>query len=60
VTFSLKIELPFEGWIRLRAQTIYRRPDFGFAVRFVEMSDETTHRLERAIDMMNARPAYDE
>lgn len=60
VSFTLKIELPYEGWIRLRGETLYQKPDYGFAVRFTEMTDDTAHRLERAIDMLLNRAPHDE
>jgi hypothetical protein len=50
--FTLKIHLPFEGWIVLNAETLYRRPGFGFAVRFVDMPQETEKRLQRVIDKL--------
>ena len=52
VTFKLKIELPEDGWITVTAQTLYRKPGFGFAVRFVEMSDGAAGRLKRAIERL--------
>jgi len=60
VSFTLKIELPYEGWIRLRAESIYHRPDYGFAVRFTQMSDDVAQRLERAIDALKEREPHDE
>ena len=52
VPFTLKIQLPHEGWITLKAETLYRRPGFGFAVRFTEIAPEAAQRLERAIDKL--------
>ena len=49
VKLVLKIELPGEGWITLKAMTLYRRGEFGFAVKFVEMSEDVSVRLERAL-----------
>ncbi len=49
VAFELRIELPFEGWLTVKAETLYRRPGFGYAVRFVDLSEDTLSRLERAI-----------
>ena len=46
----LKIQLPHEGWIEVKAETLYRRPGFGFAVKFIDMSADTTARLARALD----------
>ena len=33
VVVMLKIQLPDEGWIELKAETLYRRPGFGFGVQ---------------------------
>ncbi len=52
VVFNLKIELPHEGWIALKAETLYRR-DGGYAVRFVEMNDITWKRLQRALTRLD-------
>lgn len=49
VICSLKIELPEEGWVTVKGETVYRRPDFGYAVRFIEMDDESRERLDRAL-----------
>jgi PilZ domain-containing protein len=60
ISLVLKIELPYEGWIRLRAETVYRRPGFGFAVRFTEMTNEVADRLQRTIDALKEREPHDE
>jgi len=49
VTMMLRIELPKEGWITVKARTLYRKPDFGFAMRFLDMTDEAAARLKRTI-----------
>jgi hypothetical protein len=48
----LDIELPGEGWIRLTGETLHVRPDFGFAVRFVEMTPEISMCLKRALALI--------
>jgi len=50
VVMMLKIQLPQEGWIELKAETLYRRPGFGFAVKFIDVPPETLERLARALD----------
>jgi len=60
VTFTMKIELPYVGQITLKAVTLYRRPGFGFAMQFVDMSEETASRLEEALDQLQERAPYDE
>ncbi len=49
VVIVLEIDLPGEGWISVKGQTLYAKPEFGFAVRFVEMSEELSARIERAL-----------
>lgn len=48
-----------EGWITVTAQTLYRKPEFGFAVRFVEMSAGAAGRLRRAIVRLKLRALFD-
>ena len=47
--FTLEIELPYEGWVSVEAQTLYIRSGYGFAVKFVDVPSETRDRLERVI-----------
>ena len=51
VVVMLKIHLPGEQWVEVKAETLYRRPGFGFAVKFVDVPDETRARLVRALDL---------
>lgn len=53
--FGLKILLPVEGWITVEAETLYSRPGFGFAVRFVELPEHTRGRLDRALRKLQTR-----
>ena len=48
----LKIDLPYERWITVNAETLPRSSEFGYAVRFINMSIETTERLERALQAL--------
>jgi hypothetical protein len=48
----LKIDLPHERWITVNAETLPRSNEFGYAVRFVNMSIEATERLERALQAL--------
>ena len=54
IALVLEIDLPYEGTIRVKAQTIYKKPGFGFAVRFVEVNDETSARLRRALEQLRS------
>jgi hypothetical protein len=49
IAVVLEIELPDEGWIRVKCETLYTKPGFGFAVRFVELTDGISMRLERGL-----------
>jgi len=51
----LDIELPHEGCITVEAETLYTRTDYGFAVKFVNVPDETRVRLERTIEQLRAK-----
>jgi len=45
----LEVELPGEGRIKLAGETLYAKPDFGYAVRFVDMPAELAARIEAAL-----------
>jgi CheY-like chemotaxis protein len=45
----LKINVPQEGWICLKAQALYAKPEFGFAVVFVEIPHDASDRLKRGL-----------
>jgi PilZ domain len=47
IKLLLKIDLPHERWITVNAETLPRSNEFGYAVQFVKMSDESAERLER-------------
>jgi hypothetical protein len=36
----------------VKAETLYRRPGFGFAVKFVELTDASRAQLERALELL--------
>lgn len=48
--FMMKIDLPRVGWVTLRAETLYPRPGYGFAVRFVDVDDPTASLLEEGLE----------
>jgi hypothetical protein len=54
VIVMLQIQLPVEGIVELKAETLYRRPGFGFAVRFIDMDDQVRTRLARALQAPGA------
>ena len=47
--FTLEIELPYHGWVTIEAESLYMRDGYGFAAKFVEMSDEARGSLEDVI-----------
>jgi len=53
----LKINLPQEGVVTLNAETVYRRPAVGFALRFVDVDAETSARLIRTVEALTLSPA---
>jgi len=59
VVLLLKIDLPYEGWITCKAASLPGRGEFGFAVRFVEMSEDAAARLERSVTKLAQRVPYD-
>ena len=55
VDFVLRVALPHEGVITVRAETVYRH-ESGVAVRFVDMDPDTTARLARTITTLIQHP----
>jgi PilZ domain len=49
----LEIELPGEGRIKVTGETVYAKPDFGYAVRFVDMAPDLASRIEVALQRLN-------
>lgn len=55
-TLVLRIMLPTEGGITVHAEAVYRH-QFGVAVRFVDVDDDTAGRLIRTVDALQERQA---
>src|SRR5687767_7970119 len=56
--FTLEIELPYHGWLTLQAESLYIRDGYGFAARFVDVSEEAADTLESVIwRLMSKNPA---
>ena len=53
--FTLEMELPDVGWLRLEAEPVYNRTDYGFAVKFVDVPAETMAALDQVIDRLTSR-----
>jgi hypothetical protein len=47
---GLTIDLPGEGTITVRGETLHNKSGFGFGVRFVEINEEDRARLKRALE----------
>ena len=56
IAIELEIDLPDEGWIRVHCETLYTKPGFGYAVRFVDMAGDTLRRIEQGLQKIRARP----
>jgi hypothetical protein len=52
IAVTLQIQLPGEGMLEIKAKTLYRRPGFGFAVRFVDIDDKARAQLTRALQAL--------
>ena len=46
------MNLPEVGWLRLEAEPVYNRNDYGFAVKFVDVPPDTMEKLDRVIDLL--------
>jgi hypothetical protein len=53
---TLKIQLPSVGWITVDGETLYNRPDFGFAVRFTTMSEEARSAVVSVVESLGKQP----
>ena len=57
VVLTLRIELPSGTTVVVKAETIYSRPGFGFAVRFLDLDSDTIVRIEQAVEGERRRQA---
>jgi hypothetical protein len=46
---EIEMDLPGEGWVKVQAETLYLRENFGFAVKFVDVDEQTRVKLTRAV-----------
>ena len=44
----LKIDLPDDGWIEVKAEALYRH-QHGFAVQFLDLDGDTASRIARTV-----------
>lgn len=57
VVFTLEIDLPYVGSVTVKAETLYSKGEFGFAVRFIDLTPENTVRLQQALDEIRQQPS---
>jgi PilZ domain len=57
---TLEIDLPEEGTVKLDAESVNTRPDYGFAVKFVDVSADARQTLERVIERLRANSPHRE
>jgi hypothetical protein len=46
---TLEIDLPFVGSLTVEAESLYTREGYGFAVKFVDLSDDARATLEDVV-----------
>lgn len=50
IVLTLRIDMPSGVTVQVRAETIYSRPGFGFAVRFLDLDGATLACIEHAVE----------
>jgi hypothetical protein len=50
--FTLEFELPEVGWLRVEAEPVYNRNDYGFAAKFVDVPPDTQAKLDHVINLL--------
>jgi hypothetical protein len=56
---KIELDLPEEGLVVLNAESVNTRADYGFAVKFVDVSEETRQLLERVVSRLIPRTKLD-
>jgi PilZ domain-containing protein len=51
---TVEIELPVEGWVTLTAEIASIRPNYGYAVKWVDVLPEVQWKLEITIERISA------
>ena len=51
---TLEIDLPVEGTVQLAAESVNTRPDYGLAVRFNHLPEQTQQKLARVVQRLLA------
>jgi hypothetical protein len=47
---TIEVELPVEGWVTLKAEIVSVRPNYGYAVRWVDVSPDVQWKVELTIE----------
>jgi hypothetical protein len=55
----LDINLPHEGWITVDGETLYVRPNYGFAVKFVDLPEDTRSRIENVVSRLRSKSEFE-
>jgi hypothetical protein len=51
---TLRLDLPGEDWLSLQGEAVRVAAQSTFAVKFIDMDDITTNRLQRVIDQLTS------
>jgi PilZ domain len=49
---QLEIDLPVEGAVQVSAECVNTRPEYGFAVKFVDVLDDTRQKIARVVERL--------
>ena len=47
---TIELELPVEGWVTLEAEIVSIRPNYGYAVKWVNVAPDAQWKLDLTID----------
>ena len=47
---TIEVELPVEGWVTLKAEIVSVRPNYGYAVRWVDVPPDVQWKVELTIE----------
>jgi PilZ domain-containing protein len=51
----LKIQLPHEGWVKVEGEILYSRPEFGFAMRFANLTEHARASLAGVVQKLTRK-----
>lgn len=47
---TIEIELPMEGWVTLKGEIVSLRPNYGYAVRWVDVPPDVERKVDLTIE----------